>query len=132
MIEMQTLEYKREYNQKAKNTMLAFLNTDGGTLYIGIADDGSVYGIGDNIDELVRSITNSFRDSVTPDPSGYFKVEHELREGKHIIVVTVERGSSVPYSYASDGLVPKGVYVRIGSNTVTANVHRLRKTSTKM
>jgi len=30
MMEMQTLEYKREYNQKAQNTMLAFLNTDGG------------------------------------------------------------------------------------------------------
>jgi len=127
MIEMQTLEYKREYNQKAKNTMLAFLNTDGGTLYIGIADDGSVYGIGDNIDELARSITNSFRDSVTPDPSGYFKVEHETREGKHIIIVTVERGSSVPYCYASDGLVPKGVYVRIGSNTVTATHEHIRQ-----
>jgi len=32
MIETQTIEYKREFNQKAKNTMLAFLNTDGGTL----------------------------------------------------------------------------------------------------
>ena len=41
MLEMQTLENKREYNQKAQNTMLAFLNTDGGTLYIGISDDGA-------------------------------------------------------------------------------------------
>ena len=42
MFEMQTLEYKREYNQKAQNTMLAFLNTEGGTLHIGLSDDGSV------------------------------------------------------------------------------------------
>jgi len=127
MFEMQTLEYKREYNQKAKNTILAFLNTDGGTLYIGIADDGSTYGVDGNIDETARSVTNSFRDSVTPDPSGYFKVEHDTREGKNIIIVSVERGSSVPYCYASDGLVPKGVYVRVGSNTVMATHEHIRQ-----
>jgi ATP-dependent DNA helicase RecG len=127
MIEMQTIEYKREYNQKAQNTMLAFLNTDGGTLYIGIADDGSAYGVNGNIDELARSISSSFRDSITPDPSGYFKLEHETREGKNIIIVTVERGSSVPYCYASYGLSPRGVYVRVGSNTVTATHEHIRQ-----
>ena len=28
MLETQTMEFKREWNDKAKNTMLAFLNTD--------------------------------------------------------------------------------------------------------
>jgi len=127
MLELQTFERKREYNQKAKNTMLAFLNTDGGTLYIGIADDGSVYGVEGNIDEIAGGIANSFRDSVTPDPTGYFKIEHETREDKDIITVTVERGSSIPYCYATDGLVPKGVYVRVGSNTVTATHEHIRQ-----
>jgi len=127
MLEMQTLEYKREYNQKAQNTMLAFLNTDGGTLYIGISDDGAVYGISGNIDAEARSIANSFRDSVTPDPSGYFKIEFEMRDGKHIIVVTVERGSAIPYCYAKYGLVPQGVYVRVGSNTVMATREHIRQ-----
>ena len=127
MLEMQTLERKREYNQKAQNTMLAFLNTDSGTLYIGISDDGAIYGVDGNVDELARSISNSFRDSVTPDPSGFFKVEHEIREGKNIIVVTVERGSSVPYCYSAYGLVPRGVYVRVGSNTITATHEHIRQ-----
>jgi ATP-dependent DNA helicase RecG len=126
MFEMQTLEYNREYNQKAKNTLLAFLNTDGGTLYIGLSDDGSVYGIDGNIDEAARSIANSFRDSVTPDPSGYFSVEIEIREGRNIIIVTVERGSAIPYCYAAYGLVSRGVYVRVGSNTVTASHEHIR------
>ena len=30
MLENQNVELKREYNAKAKNTMLAFINTDGG------------------------------------------------------------------------------------------------------
>jgi len=127
MLELQSLEYKREYNQKAQNTMLALLNTDGGTLYVGVSDDGAVYGVDGNIDEEVRSITNSFRDSVTPDPSGYFRIEPELRDGRHIIVVTIERGSAIPYCYTKYGLVPQGVYVRVGSNTVTATREHIRQ-----
>ena len=79
MLENQSFERKREYNQKAQNTMLAFLNTDGGTLHIGISDDGILYGAEGDIDLEARKITTSFRDSVTPDPSGYFKVEPEKR-----------------------------------------------------
>jgi len=127
MIENQTFERKREFNQKAKNTMLAFLNTDGGTLYLGIDDDGSVYGIDGDIDLETRKVTTSFRDAVTPDPSGYFKVEAEVKDGKKIIVVTVDRGTAIPYCYASYGLVPQGVYVRVGSNTVMATREHIRQ-----
>lgn len=96
-------------------------------LYIGISDEGDVYGVGDNVDEKARGISNSFRDSITPDPSGYFKVEHEIRDGKNIIVVIVERGSAIPYCYSKYGLVPQGVYVRVGSNTVTATREHIRQ-----
>ncbi|MDR0696104.1 MAG: putative DNA binding domain-containing protein [Christensenellaceae bacterium] len=127
MIENQTFERKREYNQNAKNTMLSFLNTDGGTLYIGVDDNGSVCGIEGNIDLETRRVTTAFRDSVTPDPSGYFKVETEKRDGKYIIIVTVDRGSAIPYCYAAYGLVPQGVYVRVGSTTVTATREHIRQ-----
>ena len=127
ILETQTIEYKREWNDKAKNTMLAFLNTDGGTLYIGIENDGSVYGIGNDIDLEMRRVATSFRDSVTPDATGFFKVEHEMREGKYIIIVTVERGVSIPYCYLSGGLVPQGVYVRVGGNTVMATREHIRR-----
>ena len=127
MIENQSFEQKREYNQKAKNTMLAFLNTDGGSLYIGLSDDGSVYGVDGDIDLEARKIATGFRDSVTPDPSGYFKVEPEMRDGKYIIAVTVERGTAIPYCYCAYGLVPQGVYVRVSSNTVMATREHIRQ-----
>jgi ATP-dependent DNA helicase RecG len=127
MIENQTFERKREYNNNAKNTMLAFLNTDGGTLHIGVDDDGSICGINGDIDLETRRVASAFRDSVTPDPSGYFKVETEKRGDKNIIVVTVERGKAIPYCYDAYGLVPQGVYVRVGSNTVTATREHIRQ-----
>jgi len=127
MTEGKTIEFKREFNEKVLNTMLAFLNTEGGTLYLGLSDDGSVYGINGNIDSEARRVSNSFRDSITPDPSGYFNVEPEKRDGKLILKITVEQGSVIPYCYSKYGLVPQGVYVRIGSNTVMATREHIRQ-----
>jgi len=127
MLENQTTELKREFNDKVKNTMLAFLNTDGGVLYLGMSDDGSVYGISGDIDTETRRVSTSFRDSITPDPSGYFNAEPEIKDGKYIIKITVERGSAIPYCLSSHGLVPQGVYVRVGSNTVTATREHIRQ-----
>jgi ATP-dependent DNA helicase RecG len=127
MIENQTVEHKREYDRKAKNTMLAFLNTDGGTLYLGMDDDASICGIPGDIDAEARKVADSFRDSVTPDPSGCFRIEPEKREDKNIIVATVERGPAVPYCFASCGLVPQGVYVRVGNNAVMASHEHIRR-----
>ena len=40
--ENKTTELKREYVDDIKNTAIAFANCDGGTLYVGIEDDGTV------------------------------------------------------------------------------------------
>jgi ATP-dependent DNA helicase RecG len=37
--ESTTVELKREYTDDIKKTVLAFANTDGGKIYIGIEDD---------------------------------------------------------------------------------------------
>ena len=128
MLESTTVEFKREYNEKVNNTVLAFLNTEGGTLYLGLSDDGTVYGIDrKNIDLELRRISASLRDSITPDPSAYFKAEPEKRESKYIIKISVERGGAIPYCYARQGLVPHGVYVRVGSSTVMASHEHIRQ-----
>ena len=127
MIEKQNVEFKREYNEKINKTILGFLNTDGGTLYLGLSDDGTVYGLDGDMDEWYRKTVNSFRDSVTPDPTAYFNVEPEQREGKWILKITVERGTAIPYCFTKHGLVPEGVWIRIGSNTVTATREHIRQ-----
>ena len=128
MIENISVEFKREYNEKVNTTMLAFLNTEGGALYLGLSDDGTVYGIDEmSIDLETRRIISSFRDSVTPDPSGYFYVEPEIRDDKYIIKITVEPGGAVPYCFSKYGLVPQGVYIRMGNNTVMATREHIRR-----
>jgi ATP-dependent DNA helicase RecG len=127
MIENQCVEFKREYNDKVNKTMLGFLNTNGGTLYLGFGDDGSIYGLDGDIDEWYKKTANSFRDSVTPDPTAYFRAEPKKRDGKWYLEIVVERGTAIPYCFSKYGLVPEGVWIRIGSNTLMATREHIRQ-----
>ena len=50
MIESATVEFKREYINDLYKEVIAFVNTSGGTIYVGINDDGSICGV-DNIND---------------------------------------------------------------------------------
>lgn len=47
-VETESVELKRTFNEGVEKDCVAFLNTDGGTIYIGVEDDGTVCGIPDN------------------------------------------------------------------------------------
>jgi ATP-dependent DNA helicase RecG len=126
MLEDARIEFKRQHNDKVNKVLLSFLNTDGGTLFIGVDDDGSIFGV-DNLDKELLKTVNSFRDSVTPDPSGYFSAVPVEKNGKLIIEVSVERGSMIPYCFKSYGLTPQGVYVRVGSESVSASREHIKQ-----
>jgi ATP-dependent DNA helicase RecG len=126
MFENRETEFKREANDKVNKALLAFLNTDGGRLYIGIDDDGTVVGV-DEPDKIMLKITESFRASVSPDPTAYFKAEPILMEGKRVVKFSVERGAMLPYCFKEYGLVPQGVYVRAAANSVQATREHIRQ-----
>ena len=44
----------------------AFANCDGGTIYVGVEDDGTVRGVEDADGTMLR-VTNAIRDAVRPD-----------------------------------------------------------------
>ena len=56
-LERQNIEYKREFTENIKQTVVAFANTSGGKIYIGINDDLSVLGI-NNTDDVLLKCTN--------------------------------------------------------------------------
>jgi ATP-dependent DNA helicase RecG len=126
MIENTQIEFKREYNDKINAVLLSFINTAGGTLYVGIDNDGQTFGVEDADAVLLKTI-NSFRDSVIPDPTGYISANVVQREGKPVIEVTVERGEMMPYCFKAFGLVPKGVYIRVGSESVSVSHEHIRQ-----
>jgi len=119
LIENKTTEFKREYVEDIKNTVIAFANCDGGTLYIGVNDDGSVCGVSD-VDGIMLRVTNAIRDAVRPDITMFVECRNEIMEEQPVVCVTVQRGTARPYYLHGKGIRPEGVYVRQGTSTVPA------------
>lgn len=120
MTENLTTELKREYTDDIKYAVVAFANTDGGRIYVGLSDDGSVYGVA-NPDATVLRITNMIRDSIRPDVTMFIECAVEMMEGKPVVVLTVQRGTARPYYLAGKGIRPEGVYVRQSASSVPAS-----------
>ena len=120
MIENKTTEFKREYIDDIKNTVIAFANCDGGTIYIGIHDDGSICGVAD-VDGTRLRVANAIRDAIRPDITMFVEYTSEIMENKNIICVRVQRGTARPYYLHGKGIRPEGVYVRQGASSVPAS-----------
>ena len=131
-VENKTTEFKREYVEDIKNTIIAFANCDGGTLYIGVDDDGTVYGV-DDVDGTMLRVTNAVRDAVRPDITMFVEFRSDVMDEKPVVCVSVQRGTARPYYLHGKGIRPEGVYVRQGASTVPATdaaiLHMIKDTS---
>ena len=120
------IEFKREYTEEMKKTVIAFANTDGGEIRIGVDDDGTVVGVSD-ADAVMLKVTNSVRDSIKPDVTTFLLCEARELEGGTIVAVNVQRGTARPYYLAGKGVRPEGVFVRQGASTVPATESAILK-----
>ena len=106
--ETETVELKSIVMDDLKKEIIAFANCDGGTLYVGVADDGTVLGV-ENADECALQISNMVRDTVKPDVTMFIHYETLDCEGKAVVAVNIQRGTNRPYYLAKKGLRPEGV-----------------------
>jgi len=120
------LEIKREWTADLKKEVVAFANTQGGTIHVGLDDQGRVIGVED-AQQVLLQITNMIRDAIRPDVTLFTDTAVEKREGKQIISITVQRGANRPYYIAEKGLKPSGVYVRQGSSSAPASESAIRR-----
>ena len=114
-----TSELKREYTPDINKSVIAFGNTNGGTVYVGVANDGDIIGI-DDVNGTMLKVSNSIRDSIKPDITMFVDYQQEVINKKTIIKVIVQKGTSCPYYLTGKGIRPEGVYVRQGASTVPA------------
>jgi predicted HTH transcriptional regulator len=118
--EGKTLEFKRDLSspEGALRTIVAFANTSGGTLLIGIEDrTRNVRGVAEPLDAEER-LANLLSDNILPR----LVPELEVLPWRHSYVVAVEIHPSPqrPHYLKSAG-PEKGVYVRVGSSNRLAD-----------
>lgn len=124
--ESETVELKEVVVDDIKKEIIAFANCNGGKLYIGVQDDGTVVGL-DNPDGTALQISNMVRDAIKPDITMFLHYETLEEDGKKIVVVDIQRGTDRPYYIAKKGMRPEGVYVRQGYSAVPATDAAIRQ-----
>ena len=118
--ENKNTEYKREYTDEIKKTVIAFANTTGGIIKIGVNDDLSINGIID-IDDTILKCTNMIRDTIKPDITMFVDYQVMKIGKKSILSIEIQSGTMRPYYIASKGIRPEGVFVRQGASSVPAS-----------
>lgn len=121
--ESECVEYKVQMTDDIYKEVIAFANTSGGMIYIGVDDNGNPAGI-DDVDETYTRLTNGIRDAIHPDVTMF--VNYHLQDDK-IISIEIGEGSSKPYYLKAKGLKPSGVYVRQGASSVQASPDQIRQ-----
>jgi predicted HTH transcriptional regulator len=113
--ESQTVEFKREIGKSLTDileTIVAFSNSIGGWIFIGVDDNAVVCGANEKDigDRVMNGVADSCEPPIDPEISS-IKVE-----GKDIVVIEVEAGVDKPYNYKN-----RGVYVRRNGTTRIAS-----------
>lgn len=122
--ECTTYDFKESLERKKVKSWLksvsAFANTEGGSLYFGVADDGRIVGL-DNVQSDSEFISEAIKVRLDPIPD--FTLIPFEREGKHLLEVAVKAGNTTPYYYYQNGT--RTAFVRIGNESVECNSHQL-------
>ena len=120
--ESKTLELKETLpkNDAIAKTVIAFSNTSGGKLIIGVNDNREVIGINDiELFDLQDKIASIITDNCSP---GIMPEIYSVNiEGKVVLVIEVVRGNLKPYFFKSQGKAD-GTYVRIGATNRAADL----------
>ena len=121
--ETENMEFKSHFTEEIYKEVIAFANTDGGIVYVGIDNEGNAIGLA-NVDNEYTRITNGIRDAIMPDVTMY--VRYFVQDNK-VVRITVNEGANKPYYLKSKGLKPSGVYVRQGASSVPASSEQIRQ-----
>ncbi|HOQ01172.1 MAG TPA: ATP-binding protein [Acetivibrio clariflavus] len=112
------IEFKEE-NIRAKELaeeIVAFSNSEGGIILIGVDDEGNIKGVSD--DKIEETVMNICRNSCIPHIVPFCEIV-EI-EGKKIAVISVPKGQNKPY-YTVD----HKYYIRVGTTKRIASKEEL-------
>jgi predicted HTH transcriptional regulator len=121
--ESSTLEFKRKFTtiEKIGRELIAFANTNGGYLLIGVDDDGTIVGV-ESEKETIAQLTQTCAAVVPPIVVNYEVVEIQYVD---VVVVYVEKSTLKPHKMLYDVSLPpsneRKAFIRQGEHSVMAS-----------
>jgi predicted HTH transcriptional regulator len=102
-------------------TIAAFLNSAGGTLIIGVEDNGHVFGLdkdlkttGKSLDKFQQLLTSLISDRIGPEYARFIKTRFESISGKTVCVIDTDRSPEPAFLKGRRG---QEFHVRLGNTT---------------
>ena len=91
-VESGKVELKAKYSDTICKEIVAFLNADGGQIFVGVEDNGNVVGV-EKIDETLKKISDVITMQIEPNPQEEIRTELKFDSGKTIIVLYISKGT---------------------------------------
>ncbi len=125
IVECSAYDFKKELEKDPPESWMksisAFANGEGGALYYGVENDGTVAGLADP-QKTADDISQLIKDHMDPVP--LFTLTPETGDdGKVVLEVKVAAGSQTPYYYVWKK--KRIAFVRLGNESVVADSHQL-------
>jgi len=101
--------------------IVAFLNAEGGRIFVGITNSGKIAGLtSTQIDKLNQWISNASRNNIYPNV--LLKTQTITCEDKNILIIFVPRGENKPYAVNKTD-----VWIRCGSDKRRATIEDIAR-----
>lgn len=124
IVECSAYDFKEMLERKKIKSWLksvsAFANTEGGSLFYGVNDDGEIVGL-ENPQVDADFISETIKARLDPVPE--IQLIPREHEGHTLLEVKVKAGTLTPYYYYQDGT--RTAYVRVGNESVECNSQQL-------
>lgn len=124
-IESEILELKEKYSDTIAREIVSFLNTDGGTIVVGVKDSGTVTGV-DKLDETLRKISDIITMQIEPNPQDEVSTEVKFDEQKPLILIHVSKGAKNIYCQKKYGFSASGCTIRVGTTCKEMTAEQIR------
>lgn len=121
--EHQQLDFKFEISDSRKiaKTLVAFSNTDGGKLLIGVKDNGNIAGVhSDEEFYMVQAAAGMYC-----KPEIVFESKRWIVDGKTVLEVIIPKGSHIPY-FAKTEQNNWSAYIRVKDENILATTVHLK------
>jgi predicted HTH transcriptional regulator len=121
--EHQQMDFKFEISDSRKiaKTLVAFSNTDGGTLLIGVKDNGKIAGVRSEEEfYMVQAAAGMYC-----KPEIIFESKRWVVEGKTVLEVIIPKGADYPY-FAQTEPNKWLAYIRVKDENILANAVHLK------
>lgn len=98
------VEFKQAFNRQTIETVVAFANTKGGKIFIGVSDKKEIIGISIS-DESIQNWQNEIKSKI--EPSILPDIETFLIENKNVVLISVSEYPVKPISMQGRFLIRK-------------------------